>query len=76
MSSIKSKPAPGAIERDWTDKIIVIDLTNALAEEYHFEIEPDANPDDIPNRQNNDDTVLNMTLPIGVDETNDKEKDE
>jgi len=74
MSSIKSKPAPGAIVRDWTEKTIVIDLTNALGEQYHFEIEPNADADKIPNRQNNDDTVLNMLLPIGV-ENNDKEKD-
>ena len=76
MSNIKSKPAPGAVERDWTMMIIVIDLTNSLGEEYHFEIPPEADPDGIPNRQSNDDTVLNMLMPIGAEKTNDKEKDE
>ena len=27
-------------ERDWTRKVLVLDLVNSLGEKYHFEIEP------------------------------------
>lgn len=36
--------------RDWTEETLVIDFTNSLGETYHFEIEPNADPNIIPFR--------------------------
>jgi len=36
----KSVPQEGAIERDWTNATLVLDLKNAKGENFHFEIEP------------------------------------
>jgi len=72
----KSTPAPGAIERDWTQETLVNDITNAMGETYHFEILPGENPNNIPNvkrAQTHDDYIKNgevlgcevlITLPI------------
>jgi len=49
---------------DWTKKIIVLDLQNSIGELYHFEIEPDADANSVPTRPANDDTVLNIFMPI------------
>lgn len=51
---------------DWTKKLLVIDLQNAMGETYHFEIEPEADASSIPTRPANDNTVLNMHFPIAV----------
>lgn len=37
---LTTKPAPDAIVRDWTDKTLVVDVTNSLGETFHFEVEP------------------------------------
>lgn len=50
--------------RDWTQVTIIIDLQNAMGELYHFEIEPEADANSIPTRSSNDDTVLNIYLPL------------
>jgi len=47
--NLKSTPAPGAIVRDWTQKTLTIDITNAMGEQYHFEILPGENPNNIKN---------------------------
>jgi hypothetical protein len=52
------------ILRDWTKKLIVIDLNNAMGEKYHFEIESEADANSVPTRPAGDDTVLNMFFPI------------
>jgi hypothetical protein len=49
---------------DWTQDTIILDLTNALGELYHFEIEPNADANSVPTRPGNDDTVLNLFIPI------------
>jgi hypothetical protein len=36
-----SKPLPGAVVRDWTNKTLVVDLVNGIGEEFHFEVPPD-----------------------------------
>jgi hypothetical protein len=36
----KSVPAEGAIERDWTNETITLDLVNGDGENFHFEIPP------------------------------------
>lgn len=55
------------IIRDWTKKLIVIDLKNAMNEKYHFEIEPEADANSVPTRPAGDDVVLNMYFPIATE---------
>lgn len=55
------------ILNDWTGCTLILDLTNSLGEEYHFEIEPEADANSVPTRPHNDDTVLNMYLPLLFD---------
>lgn len=68
MDIFKSTPAKGAIERDWTQATLVLDVTNALGEKFHSEIEPAATLKDLPARYG--DTgwggkcQLEMCLPI------------
>jgi hypothetical protein len=52
------------IINDWTQDTIILDLTNALGELYHFEIEPNADANSVPTRPANDDTVLHLWMPI------------
>jgi hypothetical protein len=54
------------IINDWTKDTIILDLTNSLGEQYHFEIEPEADANSVPTRPANDDTVLNMWMPIAT----------
>ena len=59
------------IINDWTKETIVIDLTNSLGEQYHFEIEPEADPSSIPSRPAGgptDDVILNMFMPLCIKE--------
>ena len=51
---------------DWTQDTIIIDLTNALGEQYHFEIEPKADLNSIPSRPIADEgkTSLLLYMPI------------
>ena len=43
-----SIPASGAIERDWTDKVLTVDIENSLGETYHFEVKPGEKSDKLP----------------------------
>lgn len=58
------------ILNNWTNCILVLDLTNSLGEQYHFEIEPEADASLIPSRptsgpgDKNQDVVLNITIPL------------
>ena len=45
----ESKPAPGAIERDWTQKTLTNSIENSLGETYYFEILPNESLGNIPN---------------------------
>lgn len=60
MPEYRDKP----ILNDWTNCTLILDLTNSLGEEYHFEIEPEADASLVPTRPAGDDTVLNMYLPL------------
>lgn len=56
--------ADKVIENDWTNCTLILDLTNSLGEQYHFEVEPEADANSVPTRPYNDDTVLNMFMPL------------
>ena len=38
-----SLPEVGAVERDWTQETLTVDITNSLDEKFHFEISPKDN---------------------------------
>ena len=40
MDIFKSVPQKNAIERDWTNETLTVDIENALGELFHFEIAP------------------------------------
>ena len=66
------------IIRDWTKSILVLDITNSLGEQYHFEIEPGEDANSVPTRastdpsklgsRSNDGVFVYITLPIGTSE--------
>jgi hypothetical protein len=68
MDIFKSTPAKGAIERDWTQATLVLDIQNALGEKFHSEIEPAATLGDLPARYGdtgwNGKCQIDMQLPI------------
>lgn len=69
MPEYRDKP----ILNDWTNCTLVLDLTNSLGEDYHFEIEPEADASSIPSRptsspgDKNQDVILNMYMPLLFD---------
>jgi hypothetical protein len=69
--NLTSVPAKGAIERDWTNETLVLDLTNSLGEHFHFEVEPNevdnlpVRPSDSPaDKDRKGARFVNMHLPI------------
>lgn len=56
--------------RDWTQKILVVDLVNSLGETYHFEIPPYAvdnlptRPSDRPASKNKNAVYVKAHIPI------------
>jgi hypothetical protein len=62
------------IIRDWTDKVLVLDIVNSLGEQFHFEIAPgeDASkipskPSHDPGKKSTDDSVIvHIILPIAT----------
>ena len=54
------------IVRDWTDKILVLDITNSLGEQYHFEIEPGEDASKVPTRASSDPGKKNNENSVSV----------
>lgn len=56
--------------RDWTQETLVVDVVNSLGERYHFEVEPNANPNSVASRPTDypigGNRVMNVTFPIAV----------
>ena len=52
------------ILNDWTGYALVLTLTNSIGEKFKWNFEPEADASSIPTRPTNDDTVLNMYLPL------------
>lgn len=63
MDDLKSTPEKGAGERDWTNKILVLDLENSIGEKFHFEIEPNEK-DTLSAHVPNNKTSVSITIPI------------
>jgi len=69
MDIFDSKPATGAIVRDWTKKTLTVDLVNSLGENFHFEVLPN-DVDKLSTRATDSPadkhgkTFVNVSLPI------------
>ena len=62
----KSEPLPGAVERDWTNEVLIVRVENSIGDVFEFSVPP--RPVAVVGGQKTDSfqgkTVLDMHFPI------------
>ena len=57
-------PLPGAVLRDWTHKILTVDIKNSLGEKYHFEVKPGESSKELPPASHSEKISVRAIMPI------------